>query len=56
MDIKKVAQYGLLLLLIITSFLFYYQYFSDENKTIFGKQVRYCQVRECPGVTGSDWK
>ena len=34
MDIKKVAQYGLLLLLIITSFLFYYQYFSDENKTI----------------------
>ena len=34
MDIKKVAQYGLLLLLIITSFLFYYQYFSNEDKTI----------------------
>ena len=34
MDIKKIAQYGLLLLLIITSFLFYYQYFSNEDKTI----------------------
>ena len=32
MDIKKVSQYSLLILLIIGSFLFYYQYFSEDLK------------------------
>ena len=34
MDIKKVIQYGLLVLLIIASFLFYYKYFSKDLKKI----------------------
>ena len=34
MDIKKVFQYSLLGLLIVASFLFYYQYFSDDLKKI----------------------
>ena len=34
MDIKKVFQYSLLALLIVASFLFYYQYFSDDTKKI----------------------
>ncbi len=32
MDIKRVFQYGLLILLIITSFLFYYIYFKEDVK------------------------
>tara|TARA_B100000989_G_scaffold722_1_gene455 strand:+ start:5351 stop:5953 length:603 start_codon:yes stop_codon:yes gene_type:complete len=32
MDKKKVFQYGLLILLIISSFLFYYQYFAKDVK------------------------
>jgi len=34
MDIKKVFQYSLFILLIITSLLFYYQYFADDVKKI----------------------
>ena len=34
MDIKKVSQYSLFILLIITSLLFYYQYFADDVKKI----------------------
>jgi len=34
MDIKKVIQYFLLILLIIASFLFYYKYFSKDLKKI----------------------
>ena len=34
MDIKKVFQYSLLVLLIVASFLFYYRYFSDDLKKI----------------------
>ncbi len=34
MDIKKTFQYGLLILLIITSFLFYYKYFTGDVKII----------------------
>ena len=34
MDIKKVSQYSLLILLIIASFLFYYKYFSEDFKEI----------------------
>ena len=34
MDIKKVFQYSLLILLIVASFLFYYRYFSDDLKKI----------------------
>ena len=34
MDIKKVFQYSLLALLIVASFLFYFQYFSDDLKKI----------------------
>ena len=34
MDIKKVFQYGLLILLIVSSFLFYYQYFYEDVKKI----------------------
>ena len=34
MDIKKVFQYSLLILLIIASFLFYYKYFTDDIEKI----------------------
>jgi len=34
MDIKKVLQYSLLTLLVVTSSLFYYQYFTDDVKKI----------------------
>ena len=34
MDIKKNFQYGLFILLIIASFLFYYKYFSEDIKKI----------------------
>ncbi len=34
MDIKKVSQYSLFILLVITSLLFYYQYFADDVKKI----------------------
>ncbi len=34
MNIKKIFQYGLLVLLIVTSFLFYNQYFTEDLKTI----------------------
>ena len=34
MDIKKAFQYGLLILLIIASFLFYYKYFWEDVKII----------------------
>tara|TARA_B100000035_G_C20814725_1_gene471529 strand:- start:76 stop:678 length:603 start_codon:yes stop_codon:yes gene_type:complete len=34
MDIKKTSQYGLLVLLIIASFLFYYKYFTEDVKII----------------------
>ena len=34
MDIKKVSQFSLIILLVITSLLFYYQYFADDVKKI----------------------
>ena len=34
MDIKKAFQFGLLILLIIASFLFYYKYFREDVKII----------------------
>ena len=34
MDIKKVTQYSLLILLIVLSFLFYYKYFTEDAKKI----------------------
>ena len=34
MDIKKVSQYSLLILLIVSSFLFYYIYFTEDVKKI----------------------
>ena len=34
MDIKKVSQYSLLILLIVSSFLFYYKYFTENTKKI----------------------
>ena len=34
MDIKKAFQYGLLIFLIIVSFLFYYKYFTEDVKKI----------------------
>ena len=34
MDIKKSFQFSLLILLFISSFLFYYKYFSDDTKKI----------------------
>ena len=34
MDIKKTFQYGLLILLILASFLFYYKYFKEDVKII----------------------
>ena len=38
MDIKKNFQYGLLVLLIISSFLFYYKYFTEDVKEIENNQ------------------
>ena len=37
MDIKKVSQYSLIILLVITSLLFYYQYFADDVKKVDNK-------------------
>ena len=34
MDLKKVFQYGLFIFLIIASFLFYYQYFTEDVKKV----------------------
>ena len=34
MNIKKVYQYSLLILLILLSFLFYYKYFTEDTKKI----------------------
>ena len=34
MDIKKVFQYLFLILLFLACFLFYYKYFSDDDKKI----------------------
>jgi len=34
MDIKKVSQYSLLILLFVVSFLFYYKYFSNDDKKV----------------------
>ena len=34
MDIKKVSQYSLLILLIVSIFLFYYKYFTEDTKKI----------------------
>ena len=34
MDIKKVSQFSLIILLVITSLLFYYQYFADDVKKV----------------------
>ena len=39
MDIKKVFQYGLLIFLIIASYLFYYKYFADDIKKIERKET-----------------
>ena len=38
MDIKKAFQYGLLIFLIIVSFLFYYKYFTEDVKKIEKKR------------------
>ncbi len=38
MDIKKNFQYGLLIFLILVSFLFYYKYFTDDDKVIKNDQ------------------
>ena len=40
MDIKKVSQYSLIILLVITSLLFYYQYFADDVKKIDNDDVK----------------
>ena len=40
MDIKKVSQYSLLILLIISSLLFYYKYFSEDVKTIKSNETK----------------
>ena len=39
MDIKKVSQYSLLILLIISSFLFYYKYFTEDTKKIENNKI-----------------
>ena len=39
MDIKKAFQYGLLIFLIIVSFLFYYKYFTEDVKKIEKKET-----------------
>ncbi len=40
MDIKKVSQYSLLVLLIISSLLFYFKYFSEDVKTIENSETK----------------
>ena len=40
MDIKKVSQFSLIILLVITSLLFYYQYFADDVKKIDNDDVK----------------
>ena len=39
MNIKKVYQYSLLILLILLSFLFYYKYFTDDIKKIEKREI-----------------
>ena len=40
MDIKKVSQYSLLILLIVSSFLFYYKYFTEDTKKLKAIKLR----------------
>ena len=39
MNIKKVYQYSLLILLILLSFLFYYKYFTEDIKKTEKKEI-----------------
>ena len=50
MDIKKGFQYSLLILLIISSFLFYSQYFTDDTKEINNKISENVSEKKIIGV------
>ena len=50
MDIKKVFQYGLLIFLIIASYLFYYKYFADDIKKIERKETNIIIDKKNPEI------
>ena len=50
MDIKKVFQYGLLIFLIIASYLFYYKYFADDIKKIERKKTNIIIDKKNPEI------
>ena len=51
MDIKKVFQYGLLIFLIIASYLFYYKYFADDIKKIERKETNIVIDKKNPEIS-----
>ncbi len=50
MNIKKVFQYGLLIFLIIASYLFYYKYFADDIKKIERKETNIIIDKKNPEI------
>ena len=54
MDIKKVFQYSLLILLILVSFLFYYKYFTSDSKIVKNKKSEKVLEQESLIINQSD--
>ena len=54
MNIKKVYQYGLLILLILLSFLFYYKYFTEDIKKIEKKEIEKVLEKKMTGINQKD--
>ena len=54
MNIKKVYQYGLLILLILLSFLFYYKYFTEDIKKTEKKEIEKVLEKKMTGINQKD--
>ena len=50
MNIKKVYQYSLLILLILLSFLFYYKYFTEDIKKTEKKEIENVSEKKITGI------
>ena len=50
MNIKKVYQYSLLILLILLSFSFYYKYFTEDIKKIEKKEIENVSEKKITGI------
>ena len=54
MNIKKVYQYSLLILLILLSFLFYYKYFTEDIKKTEKKEIEKVLEKKMTGINQKD--